>query len=124
MKILAVDDDELMLKFINTALNSENHEVQNASSVDEALMMLQNNSYDLVITDIVMPGYDGTTLMQYIREGEQHIPILAITAGVENAVSDYKYYADFFSDETLTKPFKKDDLLNSVKKLTAVEVAH
>lgn len=119
MKILAVDDDVLMLKFINTALLSENHEVQNASSVDEALMLIQNNDYDLVITDIVMPGYDGTTLMQYIRDKGESMPILAITAGVENAVSDYKNYADFFSNETLTKPFAKDELLNSVKKLTA-----
>lgn len=118
MKVLAVDDDQLILELINSTLAAEDHEVSNARNVDEALIMLQNNHYDLVITDIVMPGYDGGVLMKYIREKGKVMPILAITAGTENAVQDYAHYADFFSDYTLSKPFKKEELLDIVHQLT------
>ena len=118
MEILAVDDDQLILELINSTLMPEGHKVSNARNVDEALIMLQNNYYDLVITDIIMPGYDGGVLMKYIREKGKIMPILAITAGAENAVKDYAHYADFFSDFTLSKPFKKQELLDAVYQLT------
>lgn len=118
MKILVVDDDKFILELIVFMLEPEGFEIETCSSVDEAVALLDEQKFDLVITDIVMPEKDGTKLAHYVNSLKPPIPVLAMTGGLENAVEDYVHLADMFADETMAKPLKKDELLDAVKRLT------
>jgi DNA-binding NtrC family response regulator len=116
-KVLAVDDDSFILELVGTALK-DSYKIVNASNVKEAKQILDNESFDILITDILMPpGEDGTKLMRYSKEKHPDLPILAMTAGLENAVEDYVNYASLFSDQTLAKPFSKEDIVRAVAEL-------
>ena len=118
MKILVVDDDRFILELIVFMLETEGYEIETCSSVDEAVALLNEQKFGLVITDIVMPEKDGTKLAHYVNSLKPSIPVLAIPGGIENAVDDYVHLADMFADETMAKPLKKDELLETVKRLT------
>lgn len=119
MKLLVVDDNEYIQELVKYFLREKDYEIQFASDVKGAIALLEEqNDFSLVITDIVMPGADGTKLAQHVKEKYSSIPVLAITGGVENAVKDFKNYADMFADETLTKPFKPEELVEAIERLT------
>ena len=113
-KILVVDDDPLIHQMVNSVLEKDNYAVHNAGNVAEAIKILEADSFDVVLTDIVMPGADGTKLMKYVRDKHPETLVLAMTGGMENALDDYEIFASFFSDHTLTKPFTKKDLLSAI----------
>lgn len=116
MKVLIVDDDRFIHEMIVTSLASGNHEIKHAFATGEAAQIFrQEGDFDLVITDIVMPGEDGTKLIKYIKSINQSIPVLAITGGVENAVDDYVGFASLYSDATLAKPFTKEELSRGIQ---------
>lgn len=117
MKVLLVDDDDLILDLLNGVLERENHDVTICANAQEAIDAV-NDSYDLVITDIVMPGQDGTKLAKHVKEKYSNTPVIAITGGVENAVQDYEHLGDMFADETLGKPFRPQDLLETIERVT------
>ena len=122
MKILLVDDDEMILELLSSVLKKEGYEAHVSCDAGSAMALLnENGHYDLVITDIIMPGEDGTKLAQRIKEKEPTIPVVAITGGVENAAGDYQHLADMFTDGSLSKPFKPEELLAEVNRLTATE---
>ena len=119
-KILLVDDDRLAHEMIEAALapgKTGKYTIDAAYNADEALALLGRNHYDLMISDIIMPGKDGFQLMQHARESFPGMAILAITAGVENAVEDYVEFADIFADYALEKPFSKKALIEVVETL-------
>lgn len=119
MKILLVDDDQFVRTLLLEQLSSAGFKVTPENNVDDAIKILEKESFDLLITDIVMPHKDGAALMKYVKENAANLPILAITAGVENAQQDYLDYADFYADATLMKPIKKDELIATVKRLVS-----
>ncbi len=119
MKILAVDDDWLVLELINSILDKEEHEVCNAFCYDDAVTLFEKEDFDLVITDIIMPpGKDGTKLISYIKEKSPELPVLAMTAGLENAVEDYVNWSRIFADDSIGKPFNCEDFMGCVKNIT------
>lgn len=117
MKILLVDDDEFVRMLLTEQMRSEDLNVSACKSADEALQSLENESFDILISDIVMPDKDGGQLMKQVKETYPDLPVLAITGGVENAATDYAHYAEFFADASLVKPIKKDDLIFTIKQL-------
>ncbi len=120
MKILVVDDNQYILEVVSFMLKDQAVELELRSDVDGAIEAFdKNEGFDLVITDIVMPEKDGTKLAKHIKEKNGNVPVLAITAGVENATEDYMNYAAMFADETMAKPLKKDELLDAIKRLAA-----
>lgn len=123
MKLLVVDDNEYILELVKYFLRDKNYEIEVAPDVQTAIGLLQKHSdFSIVITDIVMPGEDGTKLAQHVKSTYPCIPVLAITGGVENAVEDFKNYADMFADETLGKPFKPEELIGAIERLTQAAV--
>ncbi|MCB9990851.1 MAG: response regulator [Rhodospirillales bacterium] len=118
MKILLVDDDEFVRTLLLDQLTDEGYDVVAENNVDDALVLLSRDSYDLLITDIVMPHKDGGQLMQQARQGGYAGPIIAITGGFSNAQEDYANYADLFADKTFVKPIAKDDLIAAIRELT------
>lgn len=116
MKILVVDDDEFIHEVVAMYLAAGGHEVLHALSSAEAHEVLKTaKRIDLLITDIVMPGEDGTKLIRDLHDVMPDLPVLAMTGGVENAMDDYIQLAEFFADFTVAKPLKKVDLLQGMK---------
>ena len=78
-KILVVDDDRDVRETIEAALQLENYSVRSAASGEAALSMLEADLFDLVITDIRMPGTDGVTVLRRTKEIDDSIEVIILT---------------------------------------------
>ena len=87
-RVLVVDDEERVRKLLTRLLQEEGHRVRAASSGREALEALEGEAYDLVLTDLTMPGMSGMDLLSEIREKWPEMSVILITAfgTVESAV--------------------------------------
>jgi two-component system response regulator GlrR len=115
-KILLVDDEEMVLRLLETALKSEGYNTMVCQKADDALRLLKSENFDLMITDIRMPEKDGMQLVEEMRDMGVNIPVIAISGdkGDEKA-DDYLDFAIYFTADALKKPIKKDDLLSAVR---------
>jgi two-component system response regulator PilR (NtrC family) len=113
-RILVVDDERSMREFLEILLRKEGYEVVTAGDVDAALVALESDDYDLVISDIRMPGKSGLDLLRAIRAAQSEALVLMITAfaTTETAIAAMKEGAYDY----LTKPFKVDEIRLVVKK--------
>lgn len=112
--ILIVDDDIHILELIQRHLQSLNYHTYKAISVKEALQILKDESIDLLITDLQMPGVDGLELIKYTSEHFPKIPKLVVTGfpSIDGALEVMKSGAVDY----LTKPFTKDELKSAILK--------
>ncbi|PZD76701.1 sigma-54 dependent transcriptional regulator [Mesonia sp. K7] len=112
--ILIVDDNYDMLEVIQRQLKALAYHVYKASSVNEAIDLLQSGSIDLLITDIQMPGVDGFELIKYVEEHYPFLPTLVVTGfpSVNSAVTAMKSGATDY----LVKPFTNKELKKAVEK--------
>ncbi len=112
--ILLVEDELSMRLGMHHTLQKVGYDVHDASSAEEALTLLSENNYDLVISDLRMPGMSGLELLQHIREYTPDLGVIIITAfaEVELAVQAIKDGAFDF----LSKPFQSDGLLIVVER--------
>jgi len=117
MNILLVEDDEFVRSLLAKHLEEAGYKVNQQNNVDDAMKALGSETFNLLITDIILPHKDGVELMKHVVENVEGLPIIAITGGLENAAQDYQNYADMFAERTLLKPIKKDDLLFYVKEI-------
>ena len=78
-RILVVDDDEMVLMALDELLKPEGYDVHTVGSGSEALRKLEENAYDLIMTDVIMPEMDGFELCKRIREKEKYreIPVVS-----------------------------------------------
>lgn len=111
--ILVVDDELSMREFLKILLEKEGHTSVTASNSEEALSLLKNKVFDLIISDIKMPDMGGLALLEKIKEKDSETPIVLITAyaSPEDAVLAMKNGAYDY----ITKPFKVDEITNIVK---------
>ena len=107
-RILIAEDDMAVQNFVARALTHRGHEVGAVGDGVQALEALQDKSYDLLITDIVMPGLDGMEVMRRIHQIDMNILVIIITgfATVETAIEAMKQGAYDF----IPKPFEPDPL--------------
>lgn len=105
LKILAVDDDELVLGLLEKMLTRLDIDCVTVSSANEAMKLMEDGAFSTVITDIAMPGIDGVTFIKHARSKYPGIKIVAMTAGLSNISP-----ADQMADHTLLKPFSKEDI--------------
>jgi DNA-binding NtrC family response regulator len=113
-RILVVDDEPDMLKFISMILRETESQVVTTSDPIEALELARIGEYDLVITDLKMPGLDGIELLNSIRSFNSDIPVIIITAyATAEAAADAMSNAAF---DFITKPFRKEQLLFTLDK--------
>ena len=113
-RILVVDDAPATLEVLERNLASEGYRVFTATSVPEALGILQATLVDLVITDLKMPKVSGLDLVRHVRENLKDTEVMIITgyATIKGAVEAVKTGAD----EYLPKPFTDDELLTAVRR--------
>lgn len=110
-KILVIDDETAIIDIVRQALSIYGHNVETATNGMEGISKFNTNCFDLVITDICMPGITGNGVVQYIRGSDKkHIPVIAISA-TPRAVKNNSF------DTILEKPFLIKTLIDSVKEL-------
>ncbi len=114
MKILVVDDEALLVKGIRFNLQNEGYEVITGSDGVEAVKLVQQQSPDLVVLDVMMPNMDGMTACAKIREFSD-IPIILLTAKTDDM--DKLMGFDVGADDYLTKPFNILELKARIRAL-------
>ena len=112
-KILVVDDDRELRTTLVEVLEQEGLPAVSAQSADDALNQLQQESFDLILLDLVMPGTDGMSAIPLIRKLAPRSRIIVMTAyaSVQNAVQALQQGADDY----IVKPFKIDAFMLTVR---------
>lgn len=113
-KILIADDEQLMRQLVIDFLKPEGYEILEASDGKEALDIYDKEHPDLILLDVMMPGYDGWTVCREIRR-ESTVPIMMLTAKGEEIDQLFAY--DLGADEYITKPFSPKILVAKIKAL-------
>src|SRR5258706_15055335 len=116
MRILLVEDEPSAARFIAKGLREARHAVDVASDGTGAAEQCQQNDYDAVILDVMLPGKDGVTVCRELRSGGSDVPVLMLTA--RDAVEARVQGLDAGADDYLTKPFDFRELLARVRALT------
>jgi two-component system, OmpR family, copper resistance phosphate regulon response regulator CusR len=116
MKVLVVEDEKRMAEVLQAGLEEENYSVSVAHDGLAALQMTQDNQFDLVLLDVMLPGVDGREVARRIRQAQQSTPILMLTA--RHASADIVSGLDAGADDYLTKPFSFEVLLARLRALT------
>ena len=114
MKILVVDDEELLVKGIRFNLKSDGYDVITGSNGLEAIQLVKNEQPDLVVLDVMMPEMDGLTACSNIRTFSD-VPIILLTAKVDDM--DKLMGFDCGADDYLTKPFNILELKARIRAL-------
>jgi len=114
MKILVVDDEELLVKGIRFNLQNEGYEVLTGSNGVEAVQIAQNQKPDLIVLDVMMPQLDGLAACAKIREFS-NVPIILLTAKADDM--DKLMGFDNGADDYLTKPFNILELKARIRAL-------
>jgi DNA-binding response OmpR family regulator len=115
MRLLLVEDDARIARFVAKGLREQGYAVDVASNGDDALYQAEINTYDLIVLDVMIPGRDGFAVCRELRAAGQKIPILMLTA--KDAVEDRIAGLDFGADDYLTKPFEFRELLARLRAL-------
>ena len=115
MRILVIEDEKNLNDIIVKKLVSEKYCVDSCLNGNDALEYIFSVEYDVIISDIMLPGIDGFEILRKIREKEIKTPVLLLTArdGIEDRVKGLDYGADDY----LVKPFAFDELMARIRVL-------
>jgi two-component system, OmpR family, response regulator ResD len=115
MKLLIVDDEELIRNVIKEYASLEGFEIDEAYDGLNAIDMVKNNDYDLIIMDIMMPKCDGYKAVEEIKK-MKNIPFIMLSA--RNEEYDKLYGFNLGIDDYMTKPFSPKELMARIKAVT------
>lgn len=116
-KILVVDDEQFVRDLLVKILARKGYQVSGAADATTALALLETESFDLVLTDVVMPGLDGFELLRRVKGAWPGIKVVVLTGYARRqSISDFLLYG---ADEYLAKPFQVHELLAAVERVTA-----
>jgi CheY-like chemotaxis protein len=120
--ILVIDDDRLLRGTVELILKSEGHRVASARDGHEGFQRFRSDRFDLVACDIFMPNMEGLETIRKIRDVSTDLPIIALTGGPAHSndpASDsnvLRIADELGATETLTKPFRRQELLELVRR--------
>ena len=114
-QILVVDDDKNTRLLLRAVLEAENYSVLTADNGEEALKVLDANHIDLVVLDVMMPKMDGYEFTRTLRQSDNALPILMISA--KQLPADKKRGFLVGTDDYMTKPLDEEELLLRIKAL-------
>jgi CheY-like chemotaxis protein len=116
-RILVIDDDELLRRFVVALLERRDYSVQSTDSGETGIKLAAVHDFDLIITDIVMPGTEGLETIKQIRRNKPAIKILAVSGG-GSSKGDYLQHAEKLgANAALSKPFEPVEFLDIVARL-------
>ena len=113
--ILVVDDDKNTRRLLTAVLEAENYSVSSAENGEEALTVLDKTHVDLIVLDIMMPKMDGYELTTLLRETNNDLPILMLTA--KQLPEDKHKGFQSGTDDYMTKPIDETEMLLRIKAL-------
>ena len=113
--ILLVDDEQVVLDYVGSALQADNYQILTASDGVEALEVLQSQPVDLILADIAMPGMNGYQLYERVCQNPEwvRIPFVILTSRIMD--SDIRFGKELGVDDYLVKPIRVEDLLAAVR---------
>ncbi len=116
IKILVIDDEPVLVKFLTKRLESQGYEVISACDGQEGFEKIKSEKPDLILSDILMPRMTGYDLLQKLKketDGTEHIPVLIMTA----KGSMREFFSDWEIHSFMTKPMDPVELLSKIKNL-------
>lgn len=114
-KVLVVEDEDSIRKFVKINLEREGFDVLEAGSGEEGLEIAAKNEIDIVILDLMLPGIDGYEVCKRLREQSEELGIIMLTAKSQDL--DKIMGLEFGTDDYMTKPFNPMELVLRVKSL-------
>lgn len=115
MRILVVEDEKKVARFIQQGLEEEHYSVDVAYDGEKGVVMAETQTYDLIILDVMLPSLNGFEITRRLRSSKLTTPILMLTA--KTATEDKVAGLDSGADDYLTKPFAFAELLARVRSL-------
>jgi DNA-binding response OmpR family regulator len=103
MRILIIEDEKTMARMLKRVVDEKGHTSDIAFTGHDGLERAQDNEYDVIVLDLMLPDTDGFQVAQTLRSGSNRVPILILTA--RDAVGDMVRALDLGADDYLTKPF-------------------
>ncbi len=115
-RILVIDDQEPIRRVVRRALEQDGHEVFDASDGEIGIEILESQSFDVVITDIFMPGQDGIVTLRQIRERFPAVKVIVISGGDSSGLMDLRQDAELLGAvKSLQKPFNAREIMDVVR---------
>jgi len=111
-RILLVEDEPNIARFVELELGHEGYEVVKAADGREGLRLAEEGSFDLVLLDIMLPGLNGLEVLRRLRR-DSAVPVIMLTA--RDAVMDKVSGLDMGADDYITKPFSIEELLARIR---------
>jgi len=115
MRILVVEDEVKTADYLKRGLEESGYRVEVARNGVDGKHLIEEEPFDLVILDVMLPGLDGWQLVQVVRKRSTHTPVLFLTA--RDAVEDRVRGLELGADDYLVKPFSYAELLARVRTL-------
>ena len=113
ISILITDDSIVSRKKLKNMLKNTNYQISLAKNGREALELIAENQYDVLLLDLLMPEIDGTEVLKQLREENNNIPAIVISADIQDATKElcFSYGAKAF----LNKPPSEDELVQTIE---------
>ncbi|HUO83607.1 MAG TPA: response regulator, partial [Thermoanaerobaculia bacterium] len=114
MRILIIDDEEVLRDVLETVLRREGFEVMSAASGEEGLACLDEGDVDLVILDVMLPGMSGMETLRSIKDSDPQLPVIIVTAysSIDGAIDAMRQGAFHY----IPKPFRNEEVVITVNK--------
>lgn len=109
MKVLVVEDDKKIIRFIKKGLEEQGFTVETSTDGDDGLFQALENVYDVLVLDIMLPGKDGLSILRSLRDKGNTVPVLLLTARGE--LSERLEGLNLGADDYMTKPFFVEELV-------------
>ena len=115
--VLVVDDDQAILDIVGLWLENEGHSVVQVLDGTLAINSLKEQSFDLVITDIIMPNTEGIELIRKIRQSHNDMCIVAISAGGKHGANYLNAAKTMGANKVISKPLDQEKIVSAVEAL-------
>ena len=114
--VLLIDDEEIALSNLTHVFEREGYKVTACKDGESGLAAMQQTEFDLVLTDLRMPGIDGMDVLKHVRESSPDVPVIMITghASLDSAVDAMKAGAYHY----ISKPYQEDEFIALVRETT------
>ncbi len=123
-RILIIDDEDELRSMLRQMLEQAGYEVTEAVNGAEGIQLYEQDTHDLIITDIIMPEKEGVETIIALRRADPDLPIIAISGGGRLDATDFLTMTKKLgARRTLSKPFRRDQLLEAVGECLAKDEA-